>query len=302
MLKEIPVLSWFDKSTIRHLRLPFSFFLLPVFLFALSQADSVKWQSAITGFIILHLLVFPSTNGYNSHQDRDEGSIGGLRNPPRVSDNLFYATLLLDIVALLGGLYISPGFSLLLLLFITMSRLYSFRGIRLKKYPVLAFAVVFIFQGGFVYLMSHEAISPGSIAHFFNKEHIVCMMVSSLFIGSMYPLTQIYQHEADRKDGVTSLSYLLGYRGTFIFSGALFGAASVLLFFYLAGNSQAVLIPLFMVLISPVIIRLSKWFRLVLKDRANANFDNTMAINRISAVCMNLYFILVIVINHTMLS
>src|SRR5512133_361789 len=218
MLKQIPVISWFDKSTIRHLRLPFSFLLLPVFLFALSQAETVHWSSAILGFVILHLLIFPSVNGYNSHQDKDETSIGGLRNPPRVSQKLFYATLLLDITALICGLFISVSFSLLLLVFISMSRLYSYRRIRLKKYPVIAFLVVFLFQGGFVYLLSHEAFSPHTVHELLSPGHLICMAISSLFIGSMYPLTQIYQHDADKNDGVISLSYLLGYKGTFVFS------------------------------------------------------------------------------------
>jgi 1,4-dihydroxy-2-naphthoate octaprenyltransferase len=56
------------------------------------------------------------------------------------------------------------------------------------------------------------------------------MDVASLFIGSVYPLTQIYQHEADKKDGVTSLSYKLGYSGTFVFSGIWFSIATVLLY------------------------------------------------------------------------
>jgi 1,4-dihydroxy-2-naphthoate octaprenyltransferase len=127
------------------------------------------------------------------------------------------------------------------------------------------------------------------------------MAISSLFIGSMYPLTQIYQHDADKNDGVISLSYLLGYKGTFVFSGILFTTASLLLFLYLAGRGQVVLIFLFIAMLSPVIIRLSAWFRLVVKDKANANFDNTMAVNRISAVCMNLYFTILIIIKMTSL-
>ncbi len=59
------------------------------------------------------------------------------------------------------------------------------------------------------------------------------MLLSSLFLGSAYPLTQIYQHEADKKDGVISLSYKLGYKGTFFFSSILFTMASIFLFYYL---------------------------------------------------------------------
>jgi len=44
-MKSILILSWFDISTIKHLRLPFSFFLMPVFLFAISQASTINWRT-----------------------------------------------------------------------------------------------------------------------------------------------------------------------------------------------------------------------------------------------------------------
>lgn len=159
--KEIPVFSWFDKSTVKHLRLPFSFFLMPVFLFALSQASTINWGSAAIAFIILHVLVFPSSNGYNSSQDRDTGSIGGLKHPPKVTPNLYRITVLMDIVAVLGGLLVSYGFSLFVLIFILISRAYSYRNVRLKQYAVIGFFTVFIFQGAFVYLMA-SAPKPGA--------------------------------------------------------------------------------------------------------------------------------------------
>jgi 4-hydroxybenzoate polyprenyltransferase len=293
MVREIPVLSWFDKSTVKHLRLTFSFFLLPVFLFALSQSHQIHVPSTVLGFLILHLFLFPSTNGYNSYQDRDESSIGGLKHPPRVTENLFYATILLDAAALITGLLISLSFSLMIFVFITMSRLYSYRGIRLKKYPVIAFIVVFIFQGGFVYLMSLESMNPGNLTDFFTPGHVLCMIISSLFIGSMYPLTQIYQHKADKDDGVISISYRLGYKGTFIFSGVLFSIAVLLLSVYLIVKSQPVYLLFFLLFILPVAIRLSRWFSLVKKDHSHADFDNTMAVNWLSSICMNLYFALV---------
>lgn len=161
----IPVISWYDSSTLRHLRFPFSFFLLPVFLFALSQAGQVDLQAAIFSGLILHLLIFPSSNGYNSYQDRDETSIGGLKHPPKVSENLFYATLLFDLAGLIFAWLISPEFAALVFIFIVMSRLYSYRGIRLKKYPVAGFLTVFVFQGAFVYLMA--LVSFGSFSGFF---------------------------------------------------------------------------------------------------------------------------------------
>ena len=289
-----PVLSWFDKNTVKHLRMPFSFFLMPVFLFALSQANFIHWPKTILAFLILHILIFPSSNGYNSHQDRDETSIGGIRNPPKVTDNLYYVTLLMDILALLAGLFISVYFSILLLVFIIMSRAYSYRKVRLKQYPVTGFLIVFIFQGGFIYLMSLAAINNFNTSELFSSSSIICMCISSLFIGSIYPLTQIYQHEADKNDGVISLSYKLGYTGTFVFSGILYAVAAFLLFYYFNMKNQPVAMVIFLVMMLPVIYRLSVWFAKVRKNTKHADFDNTMAMNLLTSVIMNLYFFILI--------
>lgn len=294
MTFQVPLTSWFDKSTVKHLRMPFSFFLLPVFLFALSQSDHINWVNTILVFLILHVLVFPSSNGYNSYQDRDEGSIGGLKYPPKVTSNLYYVTLFLDVAAILAGMFISVYFSMLVLWFIVMSRAYSYRQIRLKKYPVIGFLTVFVFQGAFVYLMSLAAITSLNEAELFSANSVICMGISSLFIGSIYPLTQIYQHQADKNDGVISLSYKLGYTGTFVFSGVLFSVATVLLFYYFSLKHQSVALIIFLLMMLPVIYRLSVWFAKVRKDTGNANFDNTMAMNMLTSTIMNLYFLLLI--------
>jgi len=270
---------------------------MPVFLFALSQADTVNWQTTIIAFVIMHLLVFPSSNGYNSFQDRDETSIGGLKHPPKVK-NLYYATLFLDIVGVLAGLFVSVYFSLLVLIFVLVSRAYSYRKVRLKKYAVIGFLTVFIFQGAFVYLMTAAAISTSSFANFFTLNNIICMSVASLFIGSIYPLTQIYQHDADKKDGVISISYKLGYIGTFIFSSILFSIAIVFLFYYFNLKHQQIAMALFLLIMLPVVIKLGIWFNMVRIDTVNANFENTMAMNLLTSACMNLYFLVLILNNY----
>jgi len=271
---------------------------MPVFLFALSQADTVNWQTTIIAFTIMHLLVFPSSNGYNSFQDRDETSIGGLKHPPKVTRNLYFATLFMDIVGVLCGLFVSVYFSLLVLIFVLVSRAYSYRNVRLKKYAVIGFLTVFIFQGAFVYLMTSAAISTFSFAGFFTLNNIICMNVASLFIGSIYPLTQIYQHDADKKDGVISISYKLGYIGTFIFSSILFSIAIVFLFYYFNLKHQQIAMVLFLLIMLPVVIKLEIWFNNVRKDTANANFENTMAMNLLTSSCMNLYFLILILNNY----
>lgn len=120
------------------------------------------------------------------------------------------------------------------------------------------------------------------------------MGISSLFIGSAYPLTQIYQHEADKNDDVISMSYLLGYNGTFIFSGILFSIATILLAYYFGIKHQSVAFVIFLVLMLPIVLKLSGWFSKVRQNTSHANFENTMRMNTMNSVCMNLYFIVLI--------
>src|SRR6478752_9949595 len=100
-----------QPSTIQLLRFPFSFFLMPVYLFALSQTVSTNWGNAVLVFIILHGLLYPSSNGYNCYMDRDETSIGGVRNPMRPTIQLLRIVFIMDFLAFICGLFVSKWFA-----------------------------------------------------------------------------------------------------------------------------------------------------------------------------------------------
>lgn len=136
-----------ERSTLQLLRFHFAFFLMPVYWFALSQVPERNWFRALLVFIVLHLLVYPASNGYNSYMDRDENSIGGIRNPLRPTRQLFFVSIAMDIAAVLLGLLVSIYFAAGVALYILASRAYSYRGIRLKKYPFAGYLTVVIFQG-----------------------------------------------------------------------------------------------------------------------------------------------------------
>ena len=149
-----------NKSTIILLRIPFSLLLMPIFLLALSQALVINIQTTIWSYIIIHLFIYPASNGYNSYIDRDENSIGGLEKPPLPTKQLFYVTLFLDVIAIILSLvFVNIFFTSSLLLYILASRAYSSKQIRLKKYPIVGFLIVVIFQGGFTFFMSTVGIS-----------------------------------------------------------------------------------------------------------------------------------------------
>ncbi len=277
------------RSILQHLRFPFSILLLPVFLFALTElkTEDIRVLPALVLFFILHLLVYPSSNAYNSLHDQDKGSIGLIKVPLPAGKELVWVTMLMDIAAVLFSLFVNVYTSLGVFIYILFSRLYSHRKIRLKKYPVIGFLTVFIFQGCWIYiLVQYAAAAAVPIAS------IRLGICASCLIGAIYPLSQIYQHQQDKQDGVTSISYMLGYRGTFVFSGLLFVAGTVLYAAeHIASNRETELF-IFMGCQFPVIVYFVYWFLRVWKDTSEANFKHTMRMNIIASFCMNASFVI----------
>lgn len=282
------------RSTIQLLRMPFSFFLMPVYWFALSSLSSIDIPHAVIIFVILHLLLYPASNAYNSYMDRDTESIGGVEKPLQPTRELYYASLVLDGMAFIIGFPISFYFAVCILVFIIASRAYSYRGIRLKKYPVISYLTAVIFQGAMVFFMVYHGSSISKTA----DVPFAPMIASALLVGSFYPLTQIYQHRQDKADGVRSMSMLLGYTGTFIFTACIFFTAMAVMGFYFAVNLELDRFLVVLICIVPVLICFFNWFIKVRKDIGAADFKNSLRMNIIAAVCTNTAFIILLIIDR----
>jgi 1,4-dihydroxy-2-naphthoate polyprenyltransferase len=283
-----------QRSTIQLLRFHFSFFLMPVFWFAISQVTHPVFSRSILIFLILHVLIYPSSNGFNSYMDRDEGSIGGLKSPLLPTRQLFYASVLMDIVAVLLGLIISLYFTVASIIYILASRAYSARSIRLKKYPVTGFLTVIICQGALVFFMVYHGTDPFLTTHV----PLLGMICASILIGGFYPMTQIYQHLADAKDGVQTLSASLGIRGTFIFSGILYGIAFMLLGYYFSISLE---IKEFLVLSTcmlPILVYFINWAAKVWRNPSFADFKHTMRMNIIASCFTSAGFVIIFLMHH----
>ena len=277
------------------LRIPFSLYLMPIFWFALSSAPAAAYSlpSAILVFIIIHLFVYPASNGYNSWYDRDEGSIGGLKHPPKVSGELYGLVMVLDVLSLLLSLLISVSFSLLILLYLLVSKAYSYDKIRLKKYPVISTLVVTFFQGAFTFgLVQYGAGLP--LAQILSPYNLLLALVSTLFLGGLYPLTQVYQHQEDSRRGDRTLSLLLGVSGTYVFSVICLLTATALLVGTYLMNGQLLNIVLFLFFTFPVLVVFSRWLLQVRQDRQAVNFENTMRMNRASSISLSIAFLAMI--------
>jgi 1,4-dihydroxy-2-naphthoate polyprenyltransferase len=282
------------KSTLQLLRFHFSIFLMPVYWFALTQLVNINWYRAIIIFIILHLLVYPASNGYNSYMDRDETPIGGLKNPMKPTKQLFYVTVAMDVAAMTASFFISTYFALGILLYIMASRVYSNRKIRLKKYPLIGYATVIVFQGAVTYWLVYH----GSSEELKPSASISGMIASSLLIGGFYPLTQIYQHKADKEDDVETISYKLGYRGTFIFCAAVYTVAMAFLSYTFISSLMFAQFYILLLCFLPILIYFFWWAAKVWKNTDAADFKHTMRMNILASTCTNLGFITVLILNN----
>ena len=280
-----------SSSTIKLLRIPFSFFLSPIYFFALAQVTEINWFNAVLIFIILHFIIYPASNGYNSYMDRDTESIGGLEKPPLPSRQLFWVSVILDSIGILLSLIIGPIFTLVMLFYIGASKAYSYRGIRLKKFPYLGYFVVIAFQGAVTFWLVYY----GS-----DREHSLTvpwqgMVICSLLVGGFYPLTQIYQHKQDLEDGVSTISYKLGYKGTFLFCALVYILAWIFMAQFFIAKKQGNQLLMIGIFFIPVIVYFIRWFVLVYKNYQQANFKNTMKMNWLAATCTNISFMILLI-------
>lgn len=283
------------KNILLHLRIPFSFFLMPVYWFALSQTNHANTGISIGVFILLHLLIYPASNAYNSYYDKDEGSIGGLENPPPVSKELFYVAWALDILSIIIAYFLS-GWILALALFIysSISKAYSNDKTRLKKYPILSWITVGIFQGAFTYLTVIQAVDNILLSDLMQDKYLFPAILSTFNLLGFYPMTQIYQHEEDAKRGDLTMSRLLGIRGTFLFTAGIFLLVTIGFFFFFQKkeifNFSAFIV--YLLVMSPVLVFFNVWFLKVLKNEQLADYKHTMQLNFLGSICLNLFFIL----------
>jgi 4-hydroxybenzoate polyprenyltransferase len=286
------------NSTLIHLRIPFSIFLSPVFLLTLLSLDTIDPFRTLIMCVILHLFLYPASNGFNSYYDKDTESIGGVKNPPPVSRSLLWTALVFDAAAIILGALISRELALALFVYGLASKAYSWDKIRLKKRPIGALLVTSSFCGFFVSFMTTIGVSPFGLAAFFSPKMLSLAVLLSVYFFASYPMTQIYQHESDAKHGDTTISMKLGIRGTFVFVLIFFTAAIAgfaAYYAYFSGARRAIIFLLTQLIPAVYFIR---WMILSFRNPAAANFDRTMRLNAASAGSLILFVAVESILSH----
>ena len=280
------------RSTLLHLRIPFSFFLLPVFLFALALTPNHNGERMLLVFLSLHLFLYPSSNGYNSYYDKDEESIGGLKRPPKVTKDLLVWSLVFFGIALALGAYINWEFASMLGLYGLVSMAYSHPAIRLKKYAWTSWVIAGLFQGYFTFAMAYAGLSNLGWEVLFKPHVLLPGFLTSLMLWGNYPLTQVYQHGEDARRGDRTLSLLLGIKGTFAFSALFFALTASTFVWYFVDKGQTPIVGYYLAAMAPIALFFLIWMGLILREPPKyATYSWAMGMNFLSAISLNAFFI-----------
>ena len=278
-------------DALKLMRIPFSIFLMPVFWFALIPIEDIPIAKSVFIFFLIHVLIYPASNGYNSYFDKDEGSIGGLKTPPKVNRHLFPMVVTFDIIAIVCAFLLSIHFGWMCVIYIAVSKAYSWDKIRLKRFPILSTLVVTFFQGFFMFY----TVQVGLGFYNWDNVNLFFAVASSLFLLGSYPLTQVYQHDEDSERGDLTVSLMLGIKGTFIFSSIAFLLGTLLLGYSFVQQGNVKDFYLFLLLGGPILGYFSYWFRLIVKDENKADFEHSMKMNIISSICLSAAFICIMI-------
>jgi hypothetical protein len=140
------------KDLVLHLRLHWQVMLAPLFLWGFVLSAGTRALELITPrfwlvFLIFHVLFYGGATALNSYYDQDEGPVGGLWDPPKVTRDLLVFSVSLQVIGLALLPFISlPLFGLALVMGV-VGNAYSHPAIRLKAHPWSSLLAVSVFQG-----------------------------------------------------------------------------------------------------------------------------------------------------------
>lgn len=275
---------------LQHLRIPFSFFLLPVYIFALGISPNIGEDRIILTFVVLHLFIYPASSAYNAYFDKDKANLSSLKTTP-VSIGLYYTSLIFEFIGIALAWLISMEFALLVFTYGLASKAFSHPGIRLKKHPWFGWLFAGFFQGVFIFYMAYVGVNDFGWEIALKWKVVLPGLIISAFLWSTYPMTQINQHKEDDAIGDYTLSLLLGIRGTFLFTLIAFLLVTLGFEYYFLNYHTQEIAFAFLLFITPTVLCFLIWFALVHRDEKYANHRWTMTLYLISAICFNAFFV-----------
>jgi 4-hydroxybenzoate polyprenyltransferase len=180
--------------------------------------------SALLGLGLWVVCLNGGTLALNSAFDRDEGDVAYLRRPPPPPPHLASFGFCLMSLGLLGAFLLPGGYRAAYAVCLGLSVLYSVPPFRLKAVPGADWVIN---MWGFGTLTPYAGWAATGVP--VDQTHGLVLLAFCPLFAALYPLTQIYQVEEDRRRGDRTLALMLGVRRSLLVSLGAAGGAFALL-------------------------------------------------------------------------
>ncbi len=192
-----------------HLRLHYQVFILSGgYLLGGLYAKRLELWPFVALFFVVHVLLNGGVTAYNSYWDDDDGPIGGVENPPKMSRWMHHAAIALQLIGLEFARHAGLLFAGLYALTMVLSVAYSRKGPRWKGHPILSLVAVGVGTGTNTFWMGALAAGRTMDAELF----VAGLGVASLLL-SLYPVSQVFQIEEDAANGDRTFAAAYGLAG-----------------------------------------------------------------------------------------
>jgi len=217
--------------------------------------------NAMLALVIWVVFLNGGTLAINSVFDRDEGDIGYLNAPPPLPRYLLHFSVALLVGGQLLALMLPAGFQIAYAICFMLSILYSVPPFRFKAVAGVDWVIN---MWGFGTLTPYAAWAatgrPLDLGH-----GLVLLAFCPLFAG-LYPLTQLYQFDEDRRRGGRTFALILGMRASLVvallstlLAFGLFAWAGALLTVGWKGFTLAMPLVLWLAVLLPWLAQHTQW-------------------------------------------
>jgi 4-hydroxybenzoate polyprenyltransferase len=156
----------------------------------------------------VHVLLFGGATAYNSWWDKDTGPIGGLKHPPKMTRWMHPVSLFLMFAGLVYAVGVSTLYALIYMVSLILFWLYSTPLARWKGRAHLSLIAIAI-STGFNSVLMGTLAAGGAIS----AGILFGATGASFILLSLYPVSQVFQIDADRERNDETFALVYGVNG-----------------------------------------------------------------------------------------
>ena len=269
-----------------------SFIYLPLFLFAISQTHDLNMLHTGLFFIILQVLIHPSNQLQIANANLELS--GSKIELTKQAKNLITSSISMNgLAVVLSMLIISLEVGVGVTGYLLLSKLHNNNPIRLRKYAIISLLLTMTMQGVLLFALTQYA--TGKLMLITN---IFAIQACAFFVGFVYPLTQMHTHVEDLKRGDLTIGIRIGLQGTFVLSLVMFLIAISFMGLHFYNTKHGFHFYVFLFFLSPVAAYFFWWRKNTRIQPLVANYIFTRLFVVITTICMSLFSLVLIYLNH----